>query len=236
MSDTSDLDLAVLAHLIEAGICPRFDHVPLLSEEAADILGDALQMDVNAWGDDAVLLKINGQSFEIPRILTSRGTLDLLGFTESRVEELWNSLKEADPRVSPLTPKDEFGKRMTEYVDEITNSIHLRNEEGHPRSSAELLDALGLTDDAQSHLMELISGHELGRLVQPLRESHPDYVLTLAKSYIQHRWNFLQEIDSLIVVQQEGWREEIVKGFMQLPIESVQAWAAVLRDLSPLKL
>lgn len=234
MSDISDTDQATLEYLIEEGICPRFNYIALLSEEAADILDNVLEADVNQWGDDALQLTINEQSFEIPRNLTSRGTLDFLGFTDTQVEALWTFLKEVDPRASPLAPINEFGTRMIEYVDDITKSMNLRNEEGQLKSSGELLNALGLTNDVQSRPVELTSQPGLGGPGQTLQEIRPDRVLALAKRYIVRRWEFLREMDSLILSQQEGWWEKIVKGFTQSPIESIQVELASLLDNSPL--
>lgn len=235
-SDTSETLEVHMARLKEEGDCPRFNNVYLLSEQATDILNHALEVDVNLWGEDALLLTIHNQTFQIPEVLTSRGTLDLLGFTESRVQELWDFLKEVDPRTPPLTPVDEFKKRMIEYVNDIIDTVHLRDEDGKLRNSAELLDILGLTSDAKSHLMELLSAPGPGGVAQRLRETHPDYVLVLAKNYIQHRFRFLQEMDSLVVIQQGEWEEEIFKGFTQLPIMSIQAAAAVDVDPSILNL
>lgn len=230
-SDTSDTLVVVLEQLKEEGNCPRFNDVYLFSQEATDILSNALEVDVNLWGEDTLLLRIHDKSLEIPEVLTSRGTLDFLGFTESRVEEMWDFLKEVDPRASPSAPVDEFKKRMIKYLNDIIDSIHLRDEEGKLRSSVELFDTLGLTYRAKSHLEELISAPGPSGVAQRLPETHPEYVLALAKNYILHRFKFLQEMDALVVLQQEEWQEELVKGFTQLPIMSIRAAAVV--DIDP---
>ena len=227
ISDTSSTLEEVLAQLNEEGHCPRFNYVYLFSQEAMDILNNAIEVDVNLWGEDALRLKIFGSSFMIPEVLTCRGSLEFSGFDPSQVEELWEFLKELDPRASPLAPVDEFKKRMIEYLDERIDIIHLRDEDGKLKSSTELFDALGLTYDAKSHLEELISAPGPGGAPQRLRETQPGYVLALAKEYILYRFNFLQEMNSLVVSQQEGWQEEIVKGFTQLPIMSIQSAAAL---------
>lgn len=226
-SDTSSTLGEVLAQLNKEGHCPRFNYVYLLSPEAIEILSNAIEVEVNQWGEDALRWTILGQSFIIPEILTCRGSLEFLGFDPSQVEELWDFLKELDPRASPLAPVDEFKKRMIEYLDDRIDPIHLRDEEGNLRSSTELFNTLGLTYEARSHLEELVSAPGPGGAAQRLRETHPDYVLALAKEYILHRFRFLQEMNSLVISQQEEWQEEIVKGFTQLPIMSIQAAAAL---------
>lgn len=235
-SDTSSTLGEVLAQLNKEGHCPRFNYVYLFSPEAMDILSNAFEVDVNQWGEDALRLTILGQCFIIPEVLTSRGSLDFLGFSPSQVEELWDFLKELDPRTSPSAPVDEFKKRMIEYLNDRIDSIHLRDEEDRLRSSTELFDALGLTYDAKSHLEELISAPGPGGAAQRLRETQPDYVLALAKEYILHRFRFLQEMNSLVVSQQEEWQEEIIKGFTEVSIMSIQAAAALAVGSSLLNL
>lgn len=226
-SDTSSTLGEVLAQLNEEGHCPRFNYVYLFSQEAMEILSNTLEVDVNLWGEDALRWTILGESFIIPEVLTCRGSLEFVGFSPSQVEELWDFLKELDPRASPLAPVDEFKKRMTEYLNDRIDSIHLRDEEYKLRSPTELFDALGLTYDAKSHLEELISAPGPGGAAHRLRESHPEYVLALAKEYILHRFRFLQGMNSLVVSREEDWQEEIVMGFTQLPIKPIQAAAAL---------
>lgn len=227
-SETSSNLNEVIAELNEAGNCPRFNNVYLLSLEAINILGNALGVDVNLWGEETFQLKILGQTFEIPECLTSRGSLDFLGFNPTQVEELWDFLKELDPRISPMAPVDEFKNRMIEYLNDRISSINLRDEEGKLKSSADLLDALGLTYDTRSQLEELTSAPgAAGAAAEIIRETHPDFILALAKGYILHRFKFLQELNSLVVSQQEEWQEKLVKEFTQLPIMSLQAAAAL---------
>lgn len=227
MSDTSSTLGEVLAQLNKEGHCPGFNYIYLFSLEAMGILKNTIEVDVNLWGEDALRLTILGQSYSIPEVLTCRRSLEFSGFNPSQVEELWDFLKELDPRASPLAPIDKFKNRIIEYLNKKIGTIHLRDEEGKLKSSTGLFDALGLTYDTKSHLEELISAPRPGGAAQRLRETHPDYVLALAKEYILHRFWFLQEMNSLVVSQQEEWQEEIVKGLTQLPIMSIQVSAAL---------
>lgn len=230
LSEKSEICLtlgAVLAQLNEEGNCPRFNYIYLLSQEAMEILHHMLDVDVNLWGEDALRVTILGLHFSIPEVLTCRGTLEFAGFNPTQVEELWDFLKESDPRGPRLAPVDEFRKRMIEYIDDRIDTIHLRDEDGKLISPADLFDALGLSYDAQSHLLELLSVPGPGGAAHRLRRTHPDYVLALAKQYVLHRFRFLCDLDDLVVFQQEGWEEEVVKGFTQMPIMSIQATAAL---------
>lgn len=211
-----------LLQTIEEGICPRFNHIPLLSEEAINILQNSLKIDVNHWEEDVIRLTIKDQSYEIPRIITSRGALDYLGFNKSQVQKLWNLIKQVDIKVGPLSPIKEFNQRITRYLDDIINSISLRNQDGQLKSSTEILDAIGLTNNVQSRQIELTNLPRLDgpvRIIQ-LRKINPICVLDLARKYVIFRWAFLQKMDELILEQKEGWWEKIVKEFTQSPIKS----------------
>lgn len=222
MSNIVEANMENLLRVIEEGNCPRFNHIPLLSGKAADILKDSLDIDVNQWGEDAMQLIINDEFYDIPRIMTSRGALDYLGLTKSRVQELWNLIKQVNSRFTYMSPINEFDQRMINFVDTILNSIKVRNPDGQMKSSVELLDAIGLTNDAQSRPLELTNLARLSgpvRIIQ-LRRINPVCVHTLARKYIISRWAFLQEMDELILNQKEGWWEKIVKEFTQSPIKS----------------
>lgn len=196
-----------LLQTIEEGICPRFNYIPLLSEEATNILKNSLKINVNYWKEDVIKLIINDQSYEIPRIITSRGIFDYLGINKSQFQKLWNLVKQVDTKVGPLSPIRKFNQRITRYLDDIINSISLRNQDGQLKSSTEILDTNRFTNDVQSQQIELTN---LPRLDKPVRiiqfrKINPIYVPDLARKYIIFRWAFLQKMDELILDQKERW-------------------------------
>lgn len=236
----SDADTSTALELLrKGGYCPRFNAIRLLSVKAVEILDneDVLQNALDYYEEDALLLTVNEKSYKIPSVLTSRGTLDFLGFTESRVKELWNLLKEPElePGVSLSPPIDEFGKRMIKYMDNIIKTISLWTDEGQLKSSANILGTLGLKIDVQlQDLLQSIppSGPGLGRSIHTfqLRKICPHGVLAMAKRYIERGWMLLKEMNLLIVSQEEGWWEKIFNEFTQSPIDPTQAYTTVIDD------
>lgn len=236
----SDTDTPTALQLLKKeGYCPRFNDIRLLSVEAVEILDneDVLQKALGCYEEDALLLTVNKQLYRLPSILTSRGTLDFLGFNESRVKELWNLLKEPELEAvaSPSPPIDEFGNRMIKYMDNIIKAISLWTDEGQLKSSANILGTLGLKTDVQLQgLLQSLppNGPGLGRRVHKfqLRQISPHGVLAMAKRYIERRWVLLKEMNSLILSKEEGWWEKMVKEFTQSPIDSAQAYTTIIED------
>lgn len=228
-----------LEMLKEVGYCPRFNNIRLLSAEAVEILDnkDVLEKAEDSYGEDAMLLIVNNQSYKIPSILTSRGTFHFLGFTKSRSQELWNFLKEPEAGAFPPPPPiDEFGNRMMEYVDNIINTVGLWSDKSQLKSSVALLDTLGLTKEVQLRDLEQSfppAGPGLGRRTETfqLQQVCPNCVLAMAKRYIKRRWMLLKKMNSLILSEEEGWWEKMVKEFTQSPIDSHKAYTTIIEDL-----
>lgn len=232
--------------LVEAGICPRYNGIKVLSNEAEMLLMRRGVLEFVRWDwhfDPAHHLTINSKQHLIPHYLTSRGTLDFVGFTRGAAAEIWDYIKECALPMEDLPPYasaiDEFWATVIRWFDlKVSQIIRHEKEIPLPEKTPELiLDTLGIRDQVQCLSMRLTTpaqakDDEVGcskvqvRTFQ-LDRIHTDIVPVWTKRYITRRWGILKNMNDLVLAQDEGWWEKIIREMgsgQTVPLDSMEAY------------
>lgn len=105
----------------------------------------------------------------------------------------------------------EFIEGILCWVAHKINNIRWLNDAGELKDAKELLDTIGLNNEAQQQLQKLTSPPERGGVrTFYLQQLHSDCVLVWAKRYIARRWSFLKQLDELICSHDDRWRHFII--------------------------
>lgn len=269
--------------IFEAGKCSRYNGIKVLSNEANKLLRDKGVLESVRWDwhfDPAHQLTVNSkQQLLIPHYLTSRGTLDFVGFTRNTAAEIWDYIKRSAVPSQDLPPFssaiDEFWASVISWFDQKVYQI-IRHEHEIPTSERTpelILDALGIREQVQGLFMRLTTpptppsptpsasaaaqqqqqqqqhdpegeggadddndDDEFGcycnkeAQVQTfqLNRIHTDIVPVWTKRYITRRWSILKKMNDLILAQEEGWWEKIVREMDSakgtVPLDSMEAY------------
>lgn len=232
--------------LVADGKCPRYNEISVLSNEADMLLTSKGLLEFVRWDwhlDPAHHLTINSKQHLIPRYLTSRGTLDFVGFNRDTTTEIWNYIKECALPMQDLPPYtsaiDEFWAAVIRWFDDRVSQI-IRHEKEIPlpeRTPELILDTLGIRDQVQGLSMRLTTpaqakDDEVGcskAQVQTfqLNRIHTDIVPVWTKRYITRRWNILKKMNDLVLAQDDGWWEKIVREMESertVPLDSMEAY------------
>lgn len=232
--------------MVEDGKCTRYNGISILSNEADRILRSKGVLESVRWDwhfDPAHQLTINSKQQLIPHYLTSRGTLDFVGFTHGAAAEIWDYIKICALPMQDLPPYasaiDEFWATVIRWFDQKVYQI-IRHEHEIPlseRTPELILDTLGIRDQVQGLFMRLTTpaqagGDEFGcskAQVQTfqLNRIHTDIVPVWTKRYITRRWGILKNMNDLVLAQEEGWWEKIVREMDSggtVPLDSMEAY------------
>lgn len=232
--------------LVEDGKCPRYNGISVLSNEADRLLTSKGVLEYVRWDwhlDPAHQLTISSSQQLIPQYLTSRGTLDFVGFTRDASTEIWGYIKKCavPTRDSPpySSAIDEFWATVMKWFDHKVYQI-IRHEEEIPlseRTPKLYLDTLGIRDQVHDLSMRLTTPAQArddedgcSRVqVQTfqLNRIHTDLVPVWTKRYITRRWNILKNMNDLVLAQDEGWWEKIVREMdsgRTVPMDSMEAY------------
>lgn len=207
---------------------PRFSVTSVLSFETVQILelSDSVEMGlVGRHGDMALnLITSNNNSYQIPEIMTSKGTLEFLGFTPSKVEEIWSDNNPARGILKHAT--HEFIEGILYWIENKIDNIKWFNNDGELKTPKELLDTIGLRPEVQLQPLKLTSLPERdGVRVFCLQQLHSECVLVWAKRYIARRWSLLDQLDDLICYHDDNWRQRLTYELSERPIDSVVAFS-----------
>lgn len=199
------------------------DDINILSERVLTQLAEYNEYE-RAWdnfGERSLTLIILGRCIHLPRFLTSKAALAYLGFTRTRVEELWQGQIRVPESMDG--PNIECGGEyyfwafIIQFLDDKISSARENAENGVIRSSKDLLDDMGLTRNVQRQELRVTSGDDQ-TIVTSLRAQMPKDALPLAKQYIIQRWAMPLGLNDTID-QRGSLREDIVTKFTQHPIE-----------------
>lgn len=219
---------------VKDGKCLRYNGISVLSNHAESLLtskGVLEFVSSDRHYDPAWTLTINSKEHLIPRWLTSRGTLHFVGFTNSKVTEIWNYMKENAPPTKDIYPFasaiDEFWDAVITWYDHIVAHM-IRHEKNIPesrRSPELILNFLGIRNEVQGLPMRLnTAAQEIDDVFQ-LNRIHTDIVPVWTKRYITRRWNVLKKINGLVLSQEEGWWEKIAREMDSMtPLDSMEAY------------
>lgn len=207
---------------------PRFSNVSLLRKQSIEILESSNSIEtglVGQYGDMALKLIIsNKHSYQVPEIITSKETLDFLGFTTSEIEEMWSDINPVRGIYGP--PVREFIEGILCWIAYKIDNIQWLNDAGELKTPKELLDNLGLKPETQQQLLKLTSPPERGGVrIFCLQQLHSDCVLVRAKRYIARRWSFLERLDEIIFSHDNGWWQLIIHELSERPIDSMGAFS-----------
>lgn len=213
---------------------PRFSNISVLTKETVEILesSNSIKMGlVGRYGDMALSLVMNKyNAYQIPEIITSKGSLDFLGFNPSTVEEIWSDINPV--RGIHQRATREFSQGIVCWVKHKMNNIKWLNGDGELKAPKELLDSIGLKSEVQVQDLKLTSPPERGGVrIFCLQRLHSECVLVWAQRYIARRWSFLVQLDELICDYDERWRPLIIEELFERPIDSRIAFSD---DLVPL--
>lgn len=219
---------------VKDGKCLRYNGISVLSNNAESLLTSKEVLEFvssDRHYDPAWILTINSREHLIPRWLTSRGTLDFVGFTNSTVAEIWTYIKENAPPTKDTYPFasaiDEFWEAVMTWFDH--NVAHMiRHEKDIPESRRTpqlILNFLGIRNEVQGLPMRLhTAGQEIDDAFQ-LNRIHTDIVPVWTKRYITRRWNVLKKMNGLVLAQEEGWWEKIAREMdWMTPMDSMEAY------------
>lgn len=215
---------------------PEEKNVPVLSTVIADIL---LKKDIietgeeggkipfNCYGEEIFRLKHNENFYEIPKNLTSKGTLHFLGFRPSEVGILWHyAINRQSPTNEPITQHRAYGfwKGVNEYLDDKFRNLIRRNTWIQMMDTKQVLDAIGLRSEVQSQSLT-IKNEVGGKLFLSLQNQNPRSVIAWAKRYIKRRWSVLADLEIHINSRPgDGWLLDIVREFNEHPVDTDSAY------------
>lgn len=215
---------------------PEEKKIPVLSKFVVDILLKKDNIEIgeeggkipfNGYGEDILRLKHNKNFYEIPKILTSKGTLHFLGFRPSDVEVLWQYIiNRRSPSNEPIAPfrAYRFWIGVNEYLNIKFRTLFERNKYIQVMSTKHMLDTIGLRNDVQIQTLK-ITYEGRGPFYISLQNQNPRSVLEWVKRYIHHRWSMLADLETLISSRPgDGWLLDIVREFNEKPLDSNTAY------------
>lgn len=203
---------------------PHDKNIPVLSESSIAKLKEAriLETGKDPWKEDFLNINIDGANLKIPKMLTSRAALLFLGFEVAQAEKLWKMLLNVS---SPLViPNVENGGQWAFWMEvKLWICDEIFEAPGHVQKDKEafwtkkLLDRVGITQACREQNFKVIKD---GKVVTTnLKNQKPQDVLYLVKKYIDHRWQILAKMESVIAQgdHSEWWprlRKETTKNPM----------------------
>lgn len=232
--DTSFDSSEEMKTAVKAGKCLRYNGISVLSNDAESLLttkGVLEFVSSDRHYDPVWALTINSKEHLIPRWLTSRGALDFVGFTDSKVTEIWTYMKENAPPTQDTYPFesaiDEFWNAVLTWYDH--NVAHMiRHEKDIPvsrRTPQLILNFLGIRKEVQDRPMRLSTAAKEIDDVFQLNRIHTHIVPVWTKRYITRRWNVLKKMNGLVLAQEAGWWEKIAREMDSMtPLDSMEAY------------
>lgn len=210
-------------------------NIPILSPGTLTLLENANSIETKQdnSGEEYYILKINEISYEIPKFLTSKRALIFLGFTTTKIEEIWNYIN--DPSFPPWKPDITDGReywfweRFKIWLDDEIDKTNEQILSNRDKSCSKfLLDSIGLTDDTQ---LKSLQTTETGSkpVFITLRDRDLSDIFDWVRHYLERKWSMLQLIECAIVKSpQHGneWLFEIAKEFNENPIDKSPAYDA----------
>lgn len=184
---------------------PRNKDVPILSETTLDMLQlrniieieDEGRVLLNCYGEDVLKLIINKNEYEIPKYITSQGTLAFLGFTESKVKVLWQHLNSLNLPLDEAIPSYEsylFWEGVKAWLDSECNKLAIQHKNNGVIGPKQFLDDIGLTTDVQHQRLKVTYEGKKSEFIY-LDEQDMPWVIQWAKRYIKRRWSILINMD-----------------------------------------
>lgn len=182
---------------------PHDRNIPVLSESTMNKLKEAniLEISKDNWEEDMLNINIDGVQSGMPRMLTSRAALVFLGLTVAQAEKLWKILlKVSSP---PVIPNVENGGQWAFWMgvklwmcDEISEVPGYFQKDQEVSWTNKLLDRAGITKLCREQELKVIRGGET--VITCLQDQKPKDVLYLVKKYIDHRWQLLAKMESVL--------------------------------------
>lgn len=225
---------------------PHDRNIPVLSESNLAKLKDAKLLEIikDPWGEDMLNIKLGTMDFKFPKMLTSRAALLFLGFTEPQAEKLWKILINVSS--PPVVPNVENGGQWAFWMgvklwmsDEIFEAPTLFQREEEASRTYKILDHAGITRRSRQQALKVIrDGKEV---LTNLEEQKPQDVLYLVKKYIDHRWQILAKMDSVMALENKSdwWprlRREVSKSpmdFQEVYVPHAFELLSDIRDFIP---
>lgn len=220
---------------------PHDRNILVLSESTMNKLkeADILEIGKDPWEEDMLNINIDGVDLKIPKMLTSRAALLFLGFTLAQAEKLWKILlKVSSP---PVIPNVENGGQWAFWMgvklwmcDEIFEAPGLFQRDQEAFWTNQLLDHAGITELCRQQELKVIKDGQV--VITNLQDQKPQDVLYLVKKYIDHRWQILAKMESVIAHsdQYEWWprlSREVTKNPMDFQAVYTSDGSELLSDI-----
>lgn len=205
---------------------PYAKFIPVLSNEAQSKLENigALEKGLDIYGDDTLIVKIDGVRHFIPKFLTSKHALLFLGFTKPRADELWEVLlRVSPPVVIPVVGDAEqaFWLNLKLWLaDEFYIMPRRTGIERDDEYTKTVLDLLGLSEVARLQRLKIEGDN--GPVFTSINEQEPKDILPLVQRYIYHRWNLLAHLNKSILADDlggKGWWTRLKEEFTKDPVD-----------------
>lgn len=204
---------------------PHDKNIPVLSESTMIKLKEAniLEIVKDPWKEDTLNIKSGAMDLKVPKMLTSRAALLFLGFTIAQAEKLWSILlKVSSP---PVIPNVENGGQWAFWMgvklwmsDEIFDAPRVFQKDQETLWTHKLLDHAGITQLCRQQGLKLIRDGEI--VITNLQDQKPQDVLHLVKKYIDHRWQILAQMESVIALgDQSEWLPRLIREATKNPMD-----------------
>lgn len=215
-----------LPRIKDSAYWPYAKFIPVLSNEAQSKLEmiDVLEKGLDVYGDDTLIVKIDGVRHFIPKFLTSKHALLFIGFTKARADELWEILVKVSPPVTlPIVGNAEqaFWLHLKLWlVDEFHIMPRSKGSERDDEYTKTVLDLLGFSEVAR--LQRLVIEGEDGPILTTINEQKPQDIFPLVQRYIYHKWNLLAHLNKSILADKlggKGWWTRLREEFTKDPVD-----------------
>lgn len=209
---------------------PMEKKIPVLSELIFNLL---LEKDIietgeeggkqpfDRYGDEIFRLKHLNDFYELPKAITSKGTLLFLGFKPDNIEVLWQYIHSRVPkRNEPVSPHGGFWKGINEYLDIKCKQLFDQNRLVTVMTTKQMLDNIGLRTNVQIQTLQ-IKNEEKEILYLSLQNQSPIAAISWARRYINRRWKILADLENYINSKPgNGWVMDLVREFRDKPVDS----------------
>lgn len=185
---------------------PRNKDVAILSETTLDMLqlrnvieieDERRRVLLNCYEEDVLKLIINKNKYEIPKYITSRGTLAFLGFTKSKVKVLWQYLNSLNLPLDEAIASYEaylFWEGVKAWLDLECNKLAIQYKNNDIIGTKQFLDGIGLTTDVQHQRLKVTYEGKKSEFIYLDKQDMP-WVIQWVKRYIKRRWSILINMD-----------------------------------------
>lgn len=183
---------------------PYAKFIPVLSDAALQMLKEKGAIEIKQDdGEEVIRIIVENGHYEIPKILTSKKTLSWLGFTQERVDLLWDTLVKASPPIITPSISDGGGWAFWHEIklwlgDVIYATTKRTADTTDDEWNDKVLKRIGLSDYARLKSLR-IRGREDYTLYTYIHQAKPQDLIPIVQRYVYYRWNMLTQMNKMIL-------------------------------------